>query len=153
MFTAAGCEEVRTYIQSGNVLFRAAPEIAALVPSRVGALIEKQFGFVAPVLLRTSEELDDVVRHNPYLAAGAAEERLYVVFLAGAPTPQDVERLDPDRSPPDTFAVRGREVYLRVLLGAGRSKLTHAYFESKLGTIGTARNWRTVTTLLTLMRE
>jgi uncharacterized protein (DUF1697 family) len=62
-----------------------------------------------------------------------------------------VEKLDRDRSPPDAFHVRGQEVYLHLPGGVANSKLTNAYFDSKLATTGTSRNWRTVTTLLELM--
>jgi uncharacterized protein (DUF1697 family) len=60
-------------------------------------------------------------------------------------------RLDPDRPPPDRFAVRGREIYLRLPDGMARTKLTNAYFDAKFATISTARNWRTVTKLLESM--
>ena len=66
-------------------------------------------------------------------------------------TPLGVEKLDPDRSPPDAFHVRGQEVYLHLPNGVANSKLTNAYFDSKLATTSTSRNWRTVTKLLDLM--
>jgi uncharacterized protein (DUF1697 family) len=59
--------------------------------------------------------------------------------------------LDPDRSPPNRFIVRGKEVYLLFPHGFARNKLTGSYFDSKLGTIGTVRTWRTVRKLLELM--
>jgi uncharacterized protein (DUF1697 family) len=73
------------------------------------------------------------------------------MFLADRPSAGAVGQLDPDRSPPEEFAVRGQEVYLRLLLGGGKSKLTNAWFDGKLGTISTIRNWRTVNTLLEMM--
>jgi len=151
IFGEAGCDEVRTYIQSGNVLFAAAPEVAAAVPGLVAARIGERFGYRTPVVARTVDELRAVVAANPFLAVGAAEETLHVMFLADRPAAERVAALDPDRSPPDAFAVRGREVYLRLPNGVADTKLTTAYFDAKLATTSTGRNWRTVTKLLALM--
>ena len=84
------------------------------------------------------------------MAAGAETDRLHVVFLADAPDAEHVEALDPNRSSPDEFAVRGREIYLHCPNGLARSKLTNSYFDSRLSTISTMRNWKTVRKLLEL---
>jgi uncharacterized protein (DUF1697 family) len=148
MFVEAGCEDVRSYIQSGNVVFRADALVAAELPGRISTRIADRFGHRPPVILRTGEELREVLANNPFLAGGAGEETLHVMFLADLPDAEAVGRLDPDRSPPDAFAVRGREVYLQLPHGVANSKLTNAYFDSKLATISTARNWRTVAKLV-----
>jgi uncharacterized protein (DUF1697 family) len=70
--------------------------------------------------------------------------------LANVPASSQAASLDPKRSPPDEFLVLGREIFLRLPNGVARSKLTNAYFDSKLGTVSTIRNWRTVLTLLEL---
>ncbi len=151
LFVEAGCDDVRTYIQSGNVIFGAAPDLAARLPGLVAARIAERFGYRTPVVLRTADQLRDVVANNPFLAAGAAEDELHVMFLADRPDPRRVADLDPDRFPPDAFVVRGQEVYLRLPHGAARTKLTNDYFDAKLATTSTGRNWRTVTTLAALM--
>ncbi len=153
MFTAAGCDDVRTYIQSGNVVFRADPNIIAPLADAVTAQIAARFGYRVPLVVRTAEEVGEVISHNPFIAVGAAEETLHVLFLAGRPKAAHVDALDPNRSPPDEFAVRGQEIYLRLPNGAGRTKLTNAYFDAQLATISTGRNWRTVTTLFALMEQ
>ncbi len=153
MFTEAGCRDARAYIQSGNVIFRAEPDVAAPLPGVITAQIAERFGYRVPVLLRTAEQIGDVIRHNPFIAAGAAEETLHVLFLADRPSAASVDRLDPDRSPPDAFIVRGQEIYLRLPNGAGQTKLTNNYFDTRLATTSTGRNWRTVTTLLALMES
>jgi uncharacterized protein (DUF1697 family) len=151
MFADAGCDDVRTFIQSGNVIFKATPTLAARLPAAIAARIAERFGYRTPVVLRTAAELADVVANNPFLKRGAAEDALHVLFLASLPTSDMIHALDHDRSPPDAFIVQGREVYLQLPGGAARSKLTNAYFDAKLATISTGRNWRTVTTLLDLM--
>jgi uncharacterized protein (DUF1697 family) len=152
IFSEAGCENVRTYIQSGNVLFEATPELAGRLPKLVTDQIQKRFGYQVPVMLRTTEEMSEVVRNNPFLNEGAPEHALHVMFLADLPKPKAVSGLDPDRSPPNRFQVRRKEVYLLFPQGVARTKLTSAYFDSSLSTIGTVRGWRTVTKLLELMR-
>ncbi len=150
MFAAAGCTDVRTYIQSGNVIFQA-PAGTSRIADMVAANIEKQFGFRVPVILRTSQQLRKTIRDNPYLAAAADQKALYVYFMAHAPNARAIAGLDPGRSAPDAFYVRGQEIYLHLPNGMGRSKLTNAYFDSKLSTICTARNWATVLKLAEMM--
>ena len=147
MFSEAGCDEVRTYIQSGNVVFRAGPALARRVPGLVGEAIAARFGYRVPVLTRTAAELAAIILANPF--PGVAAEvgqlgQLHVGFLADRPEAAAVDALDPDRSPPDEFAVVGREVYSYCPQGIARTKLTTRYFESKLSTTMTARNWKTV---------
>jgi uncharacterized protein (DUF1697 family) len=149
MFIKAGCADIRTYIQSGNVLFRGTRAIAESLPARISEQIAKRFGFRIPVVLRTAEQLAAAVRDNPL--PGVPEEMLHLYFLAGRPDASRVAQLDPDRSKPDTFVVHNREIYLHLPNGMGRSNLTNAYFDSKLATVSTGRNWRTVLKLLELI--
>jgi uncharacterized protein (DUF1697 family) len=151
VFAESGCENVMNYIQSGNIIFDAVAGVAAGIPHRVAARIEERFGFRAPVVLRTAEEVAAVISGNPFLDAAVAEDELHVYFLADLPDPSRASQPDPDRSPPDRFVVRGREIYLRLPNGMARTRLTNAYFDSKLATTSTARNWRTVTRLFELM--
>lgn len=151
LFVAAGCTEVQTYIQSGNVIFRADPARAASLPTEIAGRIAENCGYRVPVVLRRAQQLGAVIGANPFIAAGAAEETLHVLFLADEPSAQGIASLDPNRSIPDTFVVRGQEVYLCLPNGMGRTKLTNDYFDAKLGTVSTARNWRTITTLYALM--
>jgi uncharacterized protein (DUF1697 family) len=151
LFADSGCENPRSYIQSGNVVFDATPGVAARVSGVIAARIAERYGYRTPVVLRTGGELAAVLARNPFLAAGIAEDELHVYFLEDRPDPRRIEQLDPGRSPPDRFEVHGREVYLRLPNGMARTKLTNAYFDSKLATTSTARNWRTISKLHELM--
>ncbi len=153
IFEDAGCIDVRTYIQSGNVIFRARNNAVEKLPGRIATQIAESFGYGTPVVLRTATELGEAILQNPFVKAGADENTLHVYFLASLPTKENVEDLDPDRSRPDAFAVVNREIYLRLPNGMGRTKLTNAYFDSKLATTSTARNWRTVIKLFELMKS
>ena len=150
LFEEAGCGAVRTYIQSGNVLFTLSQAKADKLSARITGSIADRFGCQIPVVLRTAEELGETIRHNPFLKAGAPENWLHVLFLAGQPDAARVAALDPLRSPGDSFAVRGREIYLQLPSGAGNTKLTNAWFDSRLATVSTGRNWRTVCKLFEL---
>jgi uncharacterized protein (DUF1697 family) len=150
MFADAGCTDVRTYIQSGNVIFKT-PVGAAKIGDVIAAGVEKRFGFRIPVILRSSEQLRKTIRENPFLVAGAEQKALHVYFLADLPNPGAIAGLDPSRSAPDAFHVRGQEIYLHMPNGMARTKLTNAYFDSKLSTKCTARNWATVLKLSEMM--
>ena len=150
MFVEAGCADVAAYIQSGNIVFTAAPGLAARLPPLITRRIADELGLTVPLVTRTRDEIAAVVAANPFLAEGSDPATLYVSFLADTPSAQSVAALDPARSPPDRFIVRGREIYLCFPGGSARSRLTNDYFDRRLGTVSTARNWRTVQKLLAL---
>lgn len=143
LFHACGCEDVATYIQSGNVVFRA-PGGKKIEAAALAEKIKKKFGIAVPVVLRTASEIDAIVRANAFPKCDPDRDRLHVSFLASEPTNEQIASLDPNRSPGDSFIVRGREIYLLFPNGAGNTKLTSQYLDSRLKTTGTARNWRTV---------
>lgn len=152
IFGSVGCKEVRTFIQSGNVLFSAAPTAESWLTNQIMTAIQKKFGFNAPVVLRTLPELEEAVAANPYLPQVADTKALHVYFLQTAPAQEAIAALDPNRSAPDTFAARNREVYLYLPNGMARTKLTNAWFDGKLKTVSTARNWQTTLKLLELLK-
>ena len=140
IFEASGATGVRTYIQSGNVVFEHGD--AAACVAQVTLAVAERFGYPGRIVLRSAEEMRAAYAVNPF--AGAPAETLHMYFLADRPAAEAVRGLDPERSPEDSFAVVGREVYLHLPNGMARTKLTNVYFDSKLGTVSTARNWRTV---------
>ncbi len=150
IFTAAGYAAVQTYIQSGNVVFEAAPDLAERMPEIVTGAVRRRFGYETAVVVRSREELRQVVASNPFDTSGDPR-LLHVAFLENAPGAEAVSRLDPERSPPDAFAVRGRNVYLHYPNGVARSKLTNEYLAAQLQSVSTMRNWRTVLTLLDMI--
>lgn len=153
IFADVGCEDVRTYIASGNVVYRAGAKLAARIPDLVAEAIAEGYGFDCPVVTRRVVEIDAVVEGNPFADEAAADPKaVHVAFLRDRPAKAKVAALDPDRSPPDSFVVRGAEVYLHLPNGAARSRLTSAWLDSRLATVSTARNWRTVLKLRELLR-
>ena len=152
--TAAHFESVRTYIQSGNILFRADAKRADELPSDIAALIKKHFKLEVPVVVRTQAELSKLASAHPFEAVpGANDKTLNVAFLSGTPLAEHVALLDPTRSPQDHFRVVGRDIFLFYGGGVAGTKLTNAYFDSKLKVVTTVRNWKTVRTLAELAAE
>ena len=150
--TAAGLEEVVTVLQSGNAVFqsRKGETAAARI---VADTIDDAFGLQIGVVIRSGTDLAAVAATNPFLdeEPGRDPQTLHVTFLAAKPSAAAAAKLDPARSPPDAFAVEGREIYLSYPSGSGRSRLTLDYIERTLAVTGTARNWRTVQRLAELL--
>jgi uncharacterized protein (DUF1697 family) len=146
LFEELGFDDVATYIQSGNVVFRTRKADGKAIEKRIA----EELGHDVTVILRTGAELAAAVKGNPFVSPKANLKQLYVVYLDRKPASGAAEQLDPDRSPGDRFSLAGRELYLDLGNGAGRTKLTLDYLERKLGVKGTARNWNTALKLVEL---
>ena len=144
-----GGTDVETYVQSGNVAFGSTAS-AGRLETALAEKLRTVHTLEVPVLVRSSAELDELAKRNPFLRTGADATSLHVTFLAGKPKRALVEALDPVTSAPDELRVVGREVYLLCPNGYGRSKLSNAFFEKRLGEVATTRNWRTVLALAEL---
>jgi uncharacterized protein (DUF1697 family) len=156
-----GYQNIRTYVQSGNVLF----ETDCAGSACVSALENKLIGetrLPVTVIIRTPAELKKVLRNNPFPEAvsksadnqeprkPSAPFKLYVAFLAAAPTKDSLRKLDGLNIAEDRFHVAGKEIYLCYANGYGNSKMTNNLFEKLLATRATTRNWNTVTKLYEL---
>lgn len=150
IFADLGCVDVTSYIQSGNIIFKASQELARRVPDLVAKRIQRSMSLTVPVVVRSATELNEVSRNNPFLEKAGEHGALHVAFLAERPGSKNISSLDANRSPPDQFVVRGREIYLSLPNGVAKTKLTNAYFDSKLATVSTLRNWNTVQKLVEL---
>ena len=118
--------------------------------NRIARQLSAEFDYGIPILLRSADELQHIVKHNPFLAAGADPATLHVMFMSATPTREKVAALDPQRSPGDRWEVRGQEIYLCLPNGVGRSKLNNAFWEKRLALAATTRNWNSVVHLLEL---
>lgn len=150
---AAGFENFSAYLQTGNVLFESDETDPYTLADHLQELIAERFGIATLVVMRTPEQLAQAASGHPFLNDEADFAKLHVMFLDREVDPEDVAALDPERSPGDRFTVDGRDIYLHYPTGAGRSKLTIGYFERHLGVTATARNWRTVLKLQSIMAE
>ena len=147
-FEALGFGGIKTYVQSGNVVFKTAKASAYSVAEKISQKILDDFGFSVSVLIRTPAELDEVLKQNPYAnQAEGNENKLYVTFLS-QPAPRGAEALlKPLAVKTERFLVCGREIYLHCPDGYATTKFSNNAIEKKLSLEATTRNWRTVNTL------
>jgi uncharacterized protein (DUF1697 family) len=148
----AGYEDVRTLLQSGNVVLTSDVD-AATLERDLRETLRAAFGFDIAVLARTSDELAEIVAREPFGAVADDPARLQVSFLSAEPDPAGVEELEQANVAPERVAFLGREIYAWHPGGVGRSELAKLITDRRLGVEVTARNWRTVTNLLELARE
>jgi uncharacterized protein (DUF1697 family) len=152
LFASVGAEDVSTHIQSGNVLFRATPVEAAKLCTSIPQEIAKAHGLRVPVQVRSLDQLARIVAENPFLKEQADSTLLNVVFLSSTPSSAQIASLDPMRSPPDRFVVRGDTIYLFTPNGMGKTKITNVWLDAKLGAVSTVRNWAVTQKLLELLQ-
>jgi uncharacterized protein (DUF1697 family) len=150
LFDAHGCLAVRTYIQSGNVLFTHELSDRAKLAELLESAVSDSFGVSATVVLRTFHEIDKVARAEPF---GPDNSKTVVTFLAMKPAREAVITLESLDVAPDRVAVVGSDVFLHYPNGVSGARLTGALLERELGVPGTARNWKTVTRLAQLAHD
>ena len=144
-----GLENCETHIQSGNVIFNTAKRDPERIAREMEASIEKQFGFRAPVILRTPAELKNVIEKAPFISRPDFEPaRLLIYFLASALTDEARLKLKTVDPSPEQLAIGVRELFIYYPNGMARPKLSLTSLEKKIANIGTGRNWTTVNNLL-----
>jgi uncharacterized protein (DUF1697 family) len=150
LYESLGLAGARTLLQSGNVVFRADGESAALT-GRIEAAIEARFGFHVAVLMRTRDDLDGIITEQPFSAGQLAEpSKVAVAFLAETPNAAALATLNEDHDGPEIIHSQGQELYIYYTEGMGRSKLTNNFIENRLNTTSTVRNWNTINKLQAL---
>jgi uncharacterized protein (DUF1697 family) len=142
-----GYEDVSTYVQSGNVVLSSDAPPAELA-RECEALIETEFGFTVDVVVRTRDELAEVVRRDPLGDVAADPKRYQVTFLSAEPDPDVVENLAELATESERFVALGRELYAWHPDGVARSRLWTKLAGQGLGVTATSRNWNTVLQLL-----
>jgi len=152
LFEQIGFENVVTYIQSGNVVFKSKNEFSIKeLSSKVETAIFETYQFEVPVLILTPEELKSIVENNPFFKVdGFDSERVYFTFLADKPDNEKVEIVSKLTFFPDEFIIHDKSVYIYCPVSYGKSKLNNNFFENKLKIKATTRNWKTTVQLLEL---
>jgi uncharacterized protein (DUF1697 family) len=146
-----GCSDIKTYIQSGNVVFRSSMSEASRVEEHIRSVVAGRYGFEPRVLVLSRIELERAVASNPFPDAEADPKTLHLFFLADSPTSPDIKSLSGAKSKSESFALKGKVFYLHTPDGFGKSKLA-GRVERSLDVEATARNWRTVSTVLELTK-
>jgi uncharacterized protein (DUF1697 family) len=147
-YESMGFREVRTYIQSGNVVFEHRNSEASDLTRKIERQIKDNFGFDVVVIIRTKEEIQAVIENNPFGALDAT--KVHVTFLSLPPASIPTTEIDAARGKGERLSISGNEVYLFCPNGYGKTKLSNSFFERKLEVSATTRNWRTVNALFAL---
>jgi uncharacterized protein (DUF1697 family) len=155
LFVKIGLTDAETFIQSGNVIFSKTGDItpAALSVNIEQAILEK-YNFIVPAMIRTHQELSNLFSLNPYLGeTGFDPSKMAVIFLHEEPSDIQIQKVKNIDYPPDRFNIIGKEIFIYCPNGFGRTKLYTNFFEKKMVVTGTARNWKTITTILKILES
>jgi uncharacterized protein (DUF1697 family) len=150
LVTGLGYRDVSTHLQSGNLLVTSTRSPDRLARD-VKAAIAREVGLTIEVLVRTRDEIADVVHRSAEITAATDPSRYLIGFLFAAPDPSALDGLDPADLAPDEFRLHGRELYLWCADGILDSRITKVPWEKRLGVAATMRNQRVVTRLLELL--
>ncbi len=150
IYENAGFKNVKTYIQSGNVIFQYKKTAFAVLEKKIASEILDKTNFEVPVLVKDLEELKETFDNNPFLKKRKEDIRfLHVTFLSDIPVKENIEKIKGTYLP-DEFMISGKNIYLFCPNGYGNSKLINNFFESKLKLSATTRNWKTITELINI---
>lgn len=149
-----GFKAIRSYIQSGNLVFETATGESLNMARRIHDQINNDFGFDIPVLVIEAKELESIRDENPFVQRSDIDlTKLHVTFLESEPEDDRIALIDPEKYLPDEFVLQGRSIYLYCPIGYGTTKLNNNFFESKLKARATTRNWNTVNKLVEMAKE
>ncbi|MCA9137699.1 MAG: DUF1697 domain-containing protein [Planctomycetales bacterium] len=147
---SVGCRSVRTYIQSGNVVFNSAAKSKQSLCKRLGERIAKEFDFRPKILLLTESDFRTAVANNPFAGAISAPKTLHFFFLDSVPESPDIKGIARLATPTEQFKLIDDIFYLYTPDGFGRSKLASSV-ERKLGVAASARNYTTIQNLTEML--
>ncbi|MES2140127.1 MAG: DUF1697 domain-containing protein [Bacteroidota bacterium] len=152
MYEELHFENITTYIQSGNVIFK--NKNSKDLSKQIEQKIFEKYNFDVPVIIRTPDEMQSIIEGNQFLKQKDIDlSKLHVVFLADKPAKENIENLKKYNYEPDQFCISGKEVYLYCPNGYGNSKLTNIFFENKLKVTATTRNWNTTNELFKILKS
>jgi len=147
-------EDPRSYVQSGNVIFRTKEKNGLQLTKKIQSAIQKKFGCCPEVILRTTDEMRKAIAANPFPDRTKAEPgKVLVTFLAAEPPAGAEANLEKFKDFPEKLHLKGRELYIYFPNGAGRSKLPWSAVDKLLKVTGTARNWNSVQAMLAIAEK
>ncbi|MGA2104252.1 DUF1697 domain-containing protein [Methanoregula sp.] len=146
LFESLGFTHVRTYLQSGNIVFNSSVKEISTLSAIIERGIFQQFDFRVTVIIRTSEEFNNIILENPFVKEGYDSDTLHVTFLSDRQKIISENKISGEDTQ-DKYVVKGREIFLFCPRGYGRTKFTTTFFERKQGVTATTRNWNTIQAL------
>ena len=154
MYEKLGFKNVRSYVQSGNVLFDHKSTDKGKLAASISSAIKKTFGFDVPVIVLTAPDLKKIIAGNPFAGdKGKDPAFLHITFLAEAPKAYDRSAMDSKKQAGEEIHYADRAIYLYCPRGYGNSKLSNNLVESRLKVTATTRNWKTSNELLRMAEE
>jgi len=150
LLSGVGLEELETYIQSGNIVFKA-DQTHDKLEEVIRESIMGHFGFEVPTLVLTAAELGIIIQENPFQDKDLT--KLHVTFLSAHPNSQLIDSLAPSPNPLEEYLIKGKVIYVYCPDGYGRTKINNMFFERKLKTTATTRNWKTCIKLWEIARR
>ena len=154
LFESLDFQNVRTYIQSGNLIFTSPETDITLLEKQIKTKLESTLGYPVTIILRTQDELAQVIQNNPFPIQELKEnEKLHVTFLAAKPTLEAEQLLLSYQNDIDSIKILNREVYILCRNGYGSTMYSNNFIEKKLKLLATTRNWATVNKLLSLASD
>jgi uncharacterized protein (DUF1697 family) len=149
LYISLGLKDVSSYIQSGNIIFNH-PRNEDLV-SLLENKIMDTFGFEVSIIIRKRSEMEKIVEENPFLEEDVS--KLHITFLKESPQELPKEYIDQIKDNSEKYSIKGKEIYLFLPNGYGRTKLSNNFFEKKLKVTATTRNFKTTRKLLDMMKS
>ena len=142
-------KNVKTYIQSGNVVFEEKAMNTKELEKRIAKKIQQVFGFDVPVIVKEKSEVVSVLKNNPFVNERKEDiTKLHITFLSEKPEETLIDKIKEKQYEPDEYIISGTAVYLFCPNGYGRTKLNNTFFENRLKISSTTRNWKTVNELV-----
>lgn len=154
MYELLNFSKVKTYIQSGNVVFESPDTNCLDIEQAIAQQISQTFGFEVPVMVKTLNELKTVIANNPFTDDKHKDvTKLHATFLSQQPQQYYLDKLNTTQYAPDEFVIITNTIYLSCPNGYGKTKLTNNFFETKLKLSATTRNWKTVNELANIAEQ
>ena len=151
LYTSMGFEGVKSYIKSGNIIFKSAKGNIKEFEEDIENEIQKSHNQQVAVLIRTLDEFKKIIHSNPFFEEDIG--KLYVTFLKEKPDQTPKDMIDQKKEAFERFQIIGKEIYLYLPNGYGRTKINNNFLEKQFNLKATTRNWRTVTRLYELAKE
>jgi uncharacterized protein (DUF1697 family) len=154
MYDSLGFKKVKTYIQSGNVIFQYKTTQTQNLENKISKKVIEQFSFEVPVIVMGKEELKNIVNNNPFIDDQSKDTAcLHVTFLSALPERIHVDMLRAAQYVPEEYSISGKSIYLYCPNGYGNAKLTNNFLESRLKVTATTRNFKTTKELLSMAEQ
>jgi uncharacterized protein (DUF1697 family) len=154
LYESLKLEDPRTYVQSGNIIFRTKQKNSAALAKKIQNGIEREFGFRPEVILRSPDELRKAIAASPFVGRASLEpSKILVTFLTAEPGSDASATLLSLKAHPEELHLKGRELFIYFPDGVGKTKLPWSSVEKLLKTTGTARNWNSATKMLAMAEE